>query len=227
MTTHGSLRVIAATLLAACLAAPALANNAPHGHGEYGPHGGAQMHYDTRHQHNQYYPVHGAPVHALPHGAYAVPWHGGNYWYHGGIWYAPYGPSWVVVAPPIGIYVPFLPPFYTTVWFGGIPYYYANDAYYVWHEQERSYEVVDPPGSSGPSTQPPAPADVFMYPRAGQTPEQQDRDRYECHRWAADQTGFDPTRPEGGVPVSDAAVKRADYFRAMTACLEGRGYSVK
>lgn len=38
---------------------------------------------------------------------------------------------------------------------------------------------------------------VFL-PRAGQGPEQQDRDRYECHNWAVRQTGFDPYQP--GVP---------------------------
>jgi uncharacterized protein YcfJ len=32
----------------------------------------------------------------------------------------------------------------------------------------------------------------------GQTPEQQDRDHYECSIWATQQTGFDPSAP--GVP---------------------------
>jgi hypothetical protein len=36
--------------------------------------------------------------------------------------------------------------------------------------------------------------DVFMYPARGQGQQQQDRDRYECHSWAAGQTGFDPSR---------------------------------
>ena len=36
-------------------------------------------------------------------------------------------------------------------------------------------------------------AQVYFYPKAGQTPEQQDRDRYECYNWAASQTGFDPS----------------------------------
>ena len=36
--------------------------------------------------------------------------------------------------------------------------------------------------------------DVFMYPARGQSQEQQDRDRYECHSWAVGQTGFDPSR---------------------------------
>ncbi len=38
--------------------------------------------------------------------------------------------------------------------------------------------------------------EVFIYPTKGQTPEQQNRDRFECHTWAVQQTGFDPTRPQ-------------------------------
>jgi hypothetical protein len=37
--------------------------------------------------------------------------------------------------------------------------------------------------------------DIFMYPARGQSQTQQDRDRYECHSWAARQTGYDPSRP--------------------------------
>jgi hypothetical protein len=230
MNMRGILSSIAAALLAACIALPAYAGEGDRaGHGDRGAYGGgdAHAHFDARHQHNQYYPARGYAARELPRGAYAVEHYGGRFWYHGGVWYRPYGPRWVVVAPPFGVYVPFLPPFYTTVWFGGVPYYYANDAYYVWREQERSYEVVEPPGETGASTEPPAPQDVFMYPRAGQSAEQQASDRYQCHRWASDQTGFDPTRPDGGVVAGDARAKRGEYFRAMTACLEGRGYSVK
>ncbi|MBN1613475.1 MAG: glycine zipper family protein [Deltaproteobacteria bacterium] len=36
---------------------------------------------------------------------------------------------------------------------------------------------------------------VYFYPREGQTPEQQERDRYECFIWAVQQTGFDPNLP--------------------------------
>ena len=34
---------------------------------------------------------------------------------------------------------------------------------------------------------------VFAYPNAGQSEEQQSRDRFECHQWSVSQTGFDPT----------------------------------
>lgn len=36
---------------------------------------------------------------------------------------------------------------------------------------------------------------VFAYPKAGQSQEQQARDQAECHQWAVGQTGYDPSRP--------------------------------
>ena len=140
---------------------------------------------------------------------------------------------------------------------------------------------------------------VFVYPSQAQTAQQLDRDRYECHLWAVEQTRFDPSQvalaphqrtevvatPEpgseaaagaiagaaigaitarsghaaegalvgaviGGVAGAAAQTMRAeqdallrrqsdesssaqlerqsnDYRRALTACLEGRGYTVK
>ena len=38
-------------------------------------------------------------------------------------------------------------------------------------------------------------ADMFVYPKEGQDKAQQDKDSYECHSWAVQQTGFDPTKP--------------------------------
>jgi hypothetical protein len=35
---------------------------------------------------------------------------------------------------------------------------------------------------------------VYFYPKAGQTTEQQSRDHYECYNWAMKQTGFDPSQ---------------------------------
>jgi hypothetical protein len=43
---------------------------------------------------------------------------------------------------------------------------------------------------------PPPPQKIFVYPNNGQTAEQTDRDRYECHIWAVQQTGVDPSRPD-------------------------------
>ena len=136
----------------------------------------------------------------------------------------------------IGVVLPFLPDFYTTVWFGGVPYYYANDTYYLWNRDSRGYVVTQPPADVDAATPPDpdsaAPAgtagdDFFMYPRNNQSAEDQARDRFECHQWAVTQTGFDPSEPGGGVPPAQNSAKRSDYRRAITACLEGRQYSVK
>jgi hypothetical protein len=58
-------------------------------------------------------------------------YHNTRYHFQGGVWYRPEGRRFLVVAPPIGLFIPFLPPFYSTIWFGGIPYYYANEVYYT------------------------------------------------------------------------------------------------
>ncbi len=46
-----------------------------------------------------------------------------------------------------------------------------------------------------------ASADLYIYPNNGQGPELQGRDRYECHVWAAQQTGFDPSTYQAPQPV--------------------------
>lgn len=184
---------------------------------------------DNRYNHGRYYPPRGYAVGALPRGYVTVNYRGGPYYYHQGVWYRPGGGRYLVVRPVVGLYVPFLPSFYTTVWFGGVPYYYADDVYYRWQAERRGYEVVNPPGGAEASTQAPAgqSSDLFIYPKNGQSEEQQGKDKYECHSWASSQSGFDPTQPMGGVAESQTSARRGDYQRAMQACLEARGYSVK
>ena len=38
----------------------------------------------------------------------------------------------------------------------------------------------------------PAVADFIVYPGQGQSDEQMAKDKFECQRWATEQTGFDP-----------------------------------
>jgi len=62
---------------------------------------------------------------------------------------------------------------------------------------------------------------LYVYPAAGQSEAQTAEDRYQCHVWAADRSGHDPTLGTG---------TRADaesYTRAFSACMEGRDYVVK
>jgi hypothetical protein len=219
----------ATALLAMLVLASGGALAQEHGHFNGGrPERGERVeHLDARYSHNHYYPSRGGFVRELPGRPVVIDRPGGRYYYSGGVWYAPRGPSFVVVAAPIGLFVPVLPPFYTTVWFGGMPYYYANDTYYAWHDAQNGYEVVEPPGGQTASTDSPPIDDLYFYPQSGQSADQQAGDKYECHKWAVTQSGFDPTQSGGGVPPDQAGGKRADYQRAIRACLEGRGYSVR
>jgi Domain of unknown function (DUF4136) len=58
---------------------------------------------------------------------------------------------------------------------------------------------------------PAAQAGFFMYPKNGQSEQQQATDRRECEQWAAQQ--------------AHGATTGADFRRAMIACAQGRGYS--
>ena len=193
--------------------------------------GGAHQHFDGRFSHNQYYYDRGYSIRRPPAGGLGE-LHGpdgGRYWLHGGNWYRWGGRGWVVWGAPFGMFVPFLPPYFTTVWWYGVPYYYANDTYYLWDDAQQQYEVVAPPDGveANGTARPPASDQLFVYPKSGQSSEQQAKDRYECQRWGVAQSGFDPTVAGGGVAPEQAMQKRNDYFRAQVSCLEARGYSVK
>jgi hypothetical protein len=193
---------------------------------------------DSRYNHGRYYPPVGTVRGTLPDG-YRPFYHGSDrFYFSGGIWYAPRGAGFIVVRPPVGLVIGVLPPYYSTVWFGGIPYYYADNVYYTWQPDQNGYVVTDPPPDADAPAPPPdvAPSapqmDLMIYPKNGQSKDQQAADQYECHSWAKGQTGFDPTQPGGGAPPAgnpDAArpdVARSNYNRAMSACLQARGYQV-
>ncbi|MEK6550274.1 MAG: DUF6515 family protein [Pseudomonadota bacterium] len=183
---------------------------------------------DKRYNHNHYYPPRGHVVTALPTRYHTVHYHNVPYYFHAGVWYRSYNSRFVVAIPPIGISVRVLPDIYTTIWVGGAPYYYAGGVYYTWRPEERVYIVANPPteianvgGGNDSADQ------MYIYPKQGQSDQQQATDRYECHRWGTSQTSYDPTAPNQNLSVSEQASKRLDYRRAMKACLDGRGYSVQ
>lgn len=182
---------------------------------------------DNRYNHGHYYEPRGTFRPSLP-GDYRPYFRGGDrFYFSGGVWYAPRGPGFVVIAPPVGLVINALPPYYSTVWIAGVPYYYADNVYYSWQPDQNGYAVVDPPNNADQPSPPPdsAQSDLIIYPKNGQTKEQQAADQFECHSWAKGQTGFDPTQPGGGVS-GDVDRSRSNYDRAMSACLQARGYQV-
>ncbi len=146
----------------------------------------------------------------------------GYYGYRG--WYGGYYPwGWGWGGLGVGLYFATLPYYYSTYWYGGMPYYYADNTYFQWDPAVSQYRTVAPPAGAPKTSGGQAPSELMVYPKSGQSQDQQITDRYECYRWAVSQLGYDPTSAGGGTVRRDLT----DYNRAQTACLEARGYSVK
>lgn len=167
----------------------------------------------------------GYVIDRFPDRNYRVPYRGQDYFYSGGYWYRPQGPRYVVVTPPYGIRVHYLPDYAREVWVGGSLLFLAAGAYYAYEQSTQQYVVVQPPAQV-PSPQP-APQgngyDVVAYPANGQSPAQVQQDGYDCYRWAVQQSGFDP-RTVTYAP--DPAVVQT-YRQAQGNCLGSRGYQVQ
>jgi hypothetical protein len=197
----------------------------------YGGHRGGHGARHDRHGYRHRYPRYGHHVYRLPKHYVSISLGGHHHYYHHGVWYRPYrwGFGYVVATAPIGAVVSVLPPYYSTVWVYGVPYYYANYTYYRWSPPHDGYLVVEDPGVDAVDGVPVAAGgdELFVYPNAGQSEEQQADDRYACHSWAVEETGYDPSLVDPGDDESSLPGLRADYHRAMTACLEGRDYTVR
>jgi hypothetical protein len=170
------------------------------------------------------YPRVGRRVPTLPRSYEAVRVGPTLFRYHEGVFYRPVAAGvHVVVAAPLGARVRRLPPGYLGFVIGSHRYFYVNFTYYLWDEGAREYVVIEEPAGAETAVVAASEStgELFVYPAQGQSEEQRDRDRYECYLWAADQTGFDPGEAE---PETSRA---GDYRRAMSACLEGRGYAVE
>lgn len=140
------------------------------------------------------------------------------YYYYNGIFYDDFGGNFVIVNAPIGAYVPMLPDGFISFWIGPTRYFYFGGTYYI-HSGDQ-YQVVAPP-ESGQKIVNTAQEQLIIYPAKGQSQKQLDSDRYACHLWAVKQTGFDPSANNPNLSL------KPDYNRAMSACLEARGYVVK
>jgi len=59
-------------------------------------------------------------------------------------------------------------------------------------------------------------AQQYVYPAKGQSADQQKKDEYECHQWAVNQTGFDPTKappPAAAAPPPTTGASRGSGAR--------------
>lgn len=106
------------------------------------------------------------------------------------------------------------------IWVGATLYYLAAGTYYLWEASQQQYLPVQAPA---PATLSAPAVDVIAYPSKGQSQDQQAKDRYECHRWANQESGADANSAAPPVTAGNADT----YRRALSACFSGRGYSVQ
>jgi hypothetical protein len=141
-------------------------------------------------------------------------WHGGYGWRGYG------GAGWL----GYGLLFSALPLAYATYYWDGVPYYYADDNYYLWDSSANEYQTVAPPDGLVNEVTAAAPADsaqtdLYAYPKNGQSDAQQAKDRTDCQQWAGTQPNTDPAGTD--------AAKHSNYLQAEAACLTGKGYSVQ
>lgn len=143
---------------------------------------------------------------------------GKDYYFSGGRFYRQNRGVYVSINAPLGAVVPILPNGHITFGVGSARYFYHAGIYY--RRSNGGYVVIKEPKSaeaslSGGSDK------LIIYPAEGQSDAQKKQDKFECHEWANGETGFDPTDSD-----SDPLL-RADYKRAIGACLEARDYVVR
>ncbi len=77
-------------------------------------------------------------------------------------------------------------------------------------------------------------AGVYAYPSAGQSIEQMEADKFDCHNWSVTQSGFDPTRDHSPEPIpytppptkSGGSADRSDSQNAARGGARGAAMSV-
>ena len=160
------------------------------------------------------------PAHARgpggPHGGYAG--HGGGYAGHGGGYVHHRGGGWgpgAFFLGAVGLGIG-LNAYYGGPWYPGYaayPGYVVVEPSPVVVVQETPAVVQQPAATAATQARPAAVVDPVIYPRNGQSASQIDKDRQECVQWAVAQ-------PRA---LADASV----YQRAIAACMDGRGYSLR
>lgn len=102
--------------------------------------------YRARGHSHKYYPVRYYPQKTYYYNQpfVSVSFGGSSYRYQRGYFYRPYGTSFRMVVPPVGIHITTLPVGYRSLYVGPNPYYYYQGTYYR-PNSKKQYEVVAPP----------------------------------------------------------------------------------
>ncbi|MFT3912030.1 MAG: DUF6515 family protein [Ferruginibacter sp.] len=90
-----------------------------------------------------YIPARRTVITSFPFAYQTINYGGCGYRFYDGTFYRPYNSAFIVVTPPIGIFINTLPFGYRRIYVRDVPYYYYNGTYY--DEYEDNYRVVAPP----------------------------------------------------------------------------------
>ena len=112
-------------------------------------------------------------------------------------------------------------------WGLGGPYYYPPPYHYPPPPPQYYYPPPAEGSQAPPSASKGSGGRMFIYPRQGQSEEKKAEDFDKCHNWAVGQTDFDPAKQPVGTPNAQTIQKSADYLRAISACLDAHGYTVR
>ncbi|ART62063.1 hypothetical protein [Kushneria marisflavi] len=107
------------------------------------------------------------------------------------------------------------------IWIGEQRYQVSRGSWFVASESDGRYTPTPTPREvqmSGMDL-----FDVVAYPMQDQTLRLQQHDHGQCHRWAIDQSGFNPTT----TLEPPSRLQAGTYRRALAACLVGHRYSVQ
>lgn len=166
----------------------------------------------------------GYHTHALPRGWVHIGIYGGHsYFYVSGAFFRAYDGGYIVARAPLGALIGELPYGYIAFGIGPEIYYYVNETYYLWDNEREMYFVVEKPVGADEALAAATEGRLRVYPRHGQSQEQEAMDRYECHRWAVSVSRFDPTLED--TDYDSPATQ--EYRHAIAACLRARGYDVE
>lgn len=167
------------------------------------------------------YRPHGHTIRVLPRTHRRIIVRKKPYYYYSGLFYRSAPSGYVVIRAPIGARIRILPRGFVRFYIGGIPYFYVNYIYYSWLPDVGMYVVVDRPSGSDVALARVTSDDLIIYPKNNQSDKQRAKDRLQCHQWSTKETGYDPGVPDEGGHL------RKRYRKAITVCLEARGYAVK
>jgi len=182
-----------------------------------------QLVIDTQYGHNRSYPIAGLVTKSLPHGYMTTVFRGEPYFIHGGVWYRRADSGYQIIIPPLGATIPVLPPNCTNLTFGNLRYFYANHVHYRWVEDLSAWMVSEPPAIAADSISPLFINQLLVKPNNRQSLQKQSSDTFECYRLSTLLTGFDESKPLGGVNSSEYDKKLNEYKNDVTRCLETRG----